>query len=410
MELYEMKNGLEKARSLLNELFISIDIDGLKREIEGLTVQTMDENFWNDQNHARKIYDQLNDMKKKVETYEQLVHDLNELVETYQYVKESDDSDFKALLDDDYQRFEKAMDEFEKTLLFSGEYDHHNALLEIHPGAGGTESQDWAAMLMRMYQRYADKKGWKIEVLDYLDGEEAGLKSVSLRIVGYNAYGHLKAEKGVHRLVRISPFDASKRRHTSFASVDVMPEFDNDIEIEIDPHDIRIDTYRASGAGGQHINKTDSAIRITHLPTNIVVTCQSQRSQIQNREQAMIMLKSKLYQLMLEKQASQLNEIKGEQKAIEWGSQIRSYVLHPYSMVKDNRSGYESNNPKAILDGDLDDCIYAYLKSKKSVINNYIIFDNGIIYCTTVDTSTCANLNHIADNHAAGLWNFYPLS
>lgn len=363
MELYEMKNGLEKARSLLNELFISIDIDGLKREIEGLTVQTMDENFWNDQDHARKIYDQLNEMKKKADTYDHLITALNELEETYQYVKESDDEDFKAVLDEDYLTFEKEMDDFEKTLLFSGEYDHHNALLEIHPGAGGTESQDWASMLMRMYQRYADKKGWKIEVLDYLDGEEAGLKSVSLRIVGYNAYGHLKAEKGVHRLVRISPFDASKRRHTSFASVDVMPEFDNDIEIEIDPHDIRIDTYRASGAGGQHINKTDSAIRITHLPTNIVVTCQSQRSQIQNREQAMIMLKSKLYQLMLEKQSSELNEIKGEQKAIEWGSQIRSYVLHPYSMVKDNRSGYESNNPKAILDGDLDECIYAYLKS-----------------------------------------------
>ena len=203
----------------------------------------------------------------------------------------------------------------------------------------------------------------KVEVLDYLDGEEAGLKSVTLRFIGYNAYGHLKAEKGVHRLVRISPFDSSKRRHTSFASVDVMPEFDNDIEIEIDQNDLRIDTYRASGAGGQHINKTDSAIRITHIPTHIVVTCQSQRSQIQNREQALIMLKSKLYQVMLEEQASKLSDIKGEQKAIEWGSQIRSYVLHPYSMVKDNRSGYESNNPKAILDGDLDDCIYAYLKA-----------------------------------------------
>ena len=353
MELYEMKDGLEKARSLLKELFVSIDIEGLKREIEGLTVQTMDENFWNDQDHARKIYDQLNEMKKKVDTYEYLVKTLDELEETYQYVKENDDADFKAVLDEDYGVFEKEMNDFEKTLLFSGQYDHHNALLEIHPGAGGTESQDWAAMLMRMYQRYADKKGWKIEVLDYLDGEEAGLKSVSLRMIGYNAYGHLKAEKGVHRLVRIS-----------FASVDVMPEFDNDIEIEIDPHDIRIDTYRASGAGGQHINKTDSAIRITHLPTHIVVTCQSQRSQIQNREQAMIMLKSKLYQLMLEKQAQELSEIKGEQKAIEWGSQIRSYVLHPYSMVKDNRSQYESNNPKAILDGDLDDCIYAYLKSQ----------------------------------------------
>jgi len=363
MELYEVKNGLEKARLLLNELFVSIDIEALRREIEGLTIQTTDENFWNDQERAKKIYDQLNEMKKNVDAYEHLESSLQELEETYEYVKETDDADFKEALDQDYVVFDEELHEFEKVLLFSGDYDHHNAILEIHPGAGGTESQDWAAMLMRMYQRYGDKKNFKVEVLDYLDGEEAGLKSVTMRFIGYNAYGHLKAEKGVHRLVRISPFDSSKRRHTSFASVDVMPEFDNDIEIQIDQNDLRIDTYRASGAGGQHINKTDSAIRITHIPTNIVVTCQSQRSQIQNREQAMIMLKSKLYQKMLEEQASQLSDIKGEQKAIEWGSQIRSYVLHPYSMVKDNRSGYESNNPKAILDGDLDNCIYAYLKS-----------------------------------------------
>lgn len=363
MELYEIKNGLEKARLLLNELFVSIDIDVLNREIEGLTVQTLDEHFWDDQDHAKKIYDQLTEMKKTTETYSHLQSLLKELEETYEYVKETDDQEFKEALDQDYETFQKELDEFEITLLFSEEYDHHNVILDIHPGAGGTESQDWAAMLMRMYQRYADKKGWKVEVLDYLDGEEAGLKSVSMRIEGYNAYGHLKAEKGVHRLVRISPFDSSKRRHTSFASVDVMPEFDNDIQLVIDPHDIRIDTYRASGAGGQHINKTDSAIRITHIPTHIVVTCQSQRSQIQNREQAMIMLKSKLYQRMLEEQASQLSDIKGEQKAIEWGSQIRSYVLHPYSMVKDNRSHFESNNPKGILSGDLDECIYAYLKS-----------------------------------------------
>ena len=281
----------------------------------------------------------------------------------YEYVKESEDDDFKEALDSDYLIFMEKMDVFEKAMLFSSEYDHHNAILEIHPGAGGTESQDWAAMLMRMYQRYGDKKGWKVEVLDYLDGEEAGLKSVTMRFIGYNAYGHLKAEKGVHRLVRISPFDSSARRHTSFASVDIMPELDNDIEIEIDMNDVRIDTYRASGAGGQHVNKTDSAIRMTHIPTNTVVTCQSQRSQIQNREQALIMLKSKLYQMMLEEQASKLSDIKGEQKAIEWGSQIRSYVLHPYSLVKDNRSSYESNNPKNILDGDLDDMVYAYLKS-----------------------------------------------
>lgn len=363
MELYEVKNGLEKARLLLDELFVSIDIEGLKREIEGLTIQTLAEDFWNNQERARKIYDQLNEMKKNVETYEHLESSYQELLETLELVKETDDPDFKEALELDYHAFEEGLNEFEKVLLFSGEYDHHHAIVEIHPGAGGTESQDWAAMLMRMYQRYSDKKGFKVEILDYLDGEEAGLKSVTMRMSGYNAYGHLKAEKGVHRLVRISPFDSSKRRHTSFASVDVMPEFDNDIEIEINQNDLRIDTYRASGAGGQHINKTDSAIRITHIPTQIVVTCQSQRSQIQNREQAMIMLKTKLYQKMLEEQTTQLSDIKGEQKAIEWGSQIRSYVLHPYSLVKDNRSGYESNNPKAILDGDLDNCIYAYLKS-----------------------------------------------
>jgi len=235
--------------------------------------------------------------------------------------------------------------------------------VDIHPGAGGTESQDWAGMLMRMYMRYGEKKGWKVEVTDYLDGEEAGIKSVTLKMTGKNAYGLLKAEKGVHRLVRISPFDASKRRHTSFASVDVMPEIEGDFNVTIDPKDLRIDTYHSSGAGGQHINKTSSAVRITHLPTNTVVSCQSQRSQIQNREEAMNMLKSRLYMMMLEEHAQTLDEIRGEKKAIEWGSQIRSYVLHPYSLVKDNRSGYESHDPKAILDGELDDMIYAYLKA-----------------------------------------------
>jgi peptide chain release factor 2 len=272
------------------------------------------------------------------------------------------DSELAKELIESTKKLEENLEKLEIQTLLSGKFDGNNAIITLHPGAGGTESQDWASMLMRMYSRYGDKKGYKVEVLDYLDGEEAGLKSVTMRFVGYNAYGHLKAEKGVHRLVRISPFDSNKRRHTSFASVDVMPEFDNDIEISINPNDLRIDTYRASGAGGQHINKTDSAVRITHIPTNTVVTCQSQRSQLQNKEQAMVMLKSKLYQLMLDEQASTLNDIKGEQKAIEWGSQIRSYVLHPYSLVKDNRSLYESSQPKAILDGDLDDCIYAYLK------------------------------------------------
>lgn len=363
MELYEIKSGLEKACLLLDELFISADIEVLKREIEGLNVQTLDEHFWDDQAKATKIYNKLGEMKKTVETYESLRAKYDEISEIYDYVKETEDPDFMATLEEDYGTFEKNLDEFEKILVFNGEYDHSNAILEIHPGAGGTESQDWAEMLMRMYMRYGEKKGWKVEVADYLAGDEAGLKSVTLRFAGYNAYGHLKAEKGVHRLVRISPFDASKRRHTSFASVEVMPEIDSDIEVTIDPNDLRVDTYRASGAGGQHINKTDSAIRITHLPTNTVVTCQSQRSQLQNKEQAMLMLKSKLYLLMQEEHAKTLNEIAGEKKAIEWGSQIRSYVLHPYSMVKDNRSGYESNNPKDILDGNIDDMIYAYLKT-----------------------------------------------
>ena len=363
MELYEIKSGLERAHLLLEELFTSLDINGLKREIEGKTVLTLDEHFWDDQNKAKLIYDELNEMKKNVDNYESLCLKQSELVETYDFVVETEDKEFRESLEIDYISFMDSLNEFEKLLLFSNEYDKNNALLEIHPGAGGTESQDWAEMLMRMYTRYADKKGWKVEVLDYLDGEEAGIKSVTIRIVGHNAYGHLKAEKGVHRLVRISPFDSSKRRHTSFASVEVTPEFNDEITIDINPNDLRIDTYRASGAGGQHINKTDSAIRITHIPTNIVVTCQSQRSQLQNKEQALLTLKSKLYTLMLEEQANKIDDIKGEQKAIEWGSQIRSYVLHPYSMVKDNRSGYESNNPKDILDGNLDDMIYAYLKS-----------------------------------------------
>lgn len=364
MELYEIKNGLDQAHLLIKEFHASARIDDKLREIEGLTHQTLQDGFWDDATYAQKIYNELNEMKKVTDEYEQLKQLLASLDETYTLVKETGDEEFELILNSDYEDFEKRLTEYEKVLLLSGEHDRLNAIVEIHPGAGGTESQDWANMLFRMYQRYCDKKGYKMEVLDYLDGEVAGIKSVTFLVKGYHAYGHLKAEKGVHRLVRISPFDSSKRRHTSFASVDVIPEFDNQIEIEIRSEDIRIDTYRASGAGGQHINKTDSAIRITHLPTGVVVTCQSQRSQLQNKEQAMMMLKSRLYQMMLEKQAKELKEIQGEQKEIAWGSQIRSYVLHPYSLVKDNRSQFESNNPKDILDGNLDPFIYAYLKSK----------------------------------------------
>ncbi|EAG7129724.1 peptide chain release factor 2, partial [Listeria monocytogenes] len=254
--------------------------------------------------------------------------------------------------------------EFELKLMLSDPYDKNNAILELHPGAGGTESQDWGSMLLRMYQRWSEKKGFKVEMLDYQAGDEAGIKSVTLLIKGHNAYGYLKAEKGVHRLVRISPFDSSGRRHTSFVSVDVMPELDDDIEIEVRTEDLKIDTYRATGAGGQHINTTDSAVRMTHIPSGIVVTCQSERSQLKNREQAMKMLKTKLYQKEQEEKERELAEIRGEQKEIGWGSQIRSYVFHPYSMVKDHRTNYETGNIQAVMDGDLDEFINAYLRSR----------------------------------------------
>ena len=361
MELYEIKNGLEKARSLLAELFISIDIEGLKREIEGLTVQIMNEHFWDDQEHAKKIYDQLNEMKKSTDVYDHLISSLNDLEETYEYVKETEDDEFKEALDLDYAKFEAELNDFEKTLLFSGEYDHHNAIIEIHPGAGGTESQDWASMLMRMYQRYGDKKGWKVEVLDYLDGEEAGLKSVTMRFVGYNAYGHLKAEKGVHRLVRISPFDSSKRRHTSFASVDVMPEFDNDIEIDLDMNDVRIDTYRASGAGGQHINKTDSAVRITHIPTGTVTTSQDGRSQHDNKDKAMRAMRTKLYEMKLREQ----EEAIGSERRNKIGSGDRSEKIrtynYPQNRVTDHRIGLTIQQLDRIMEGKLEEIIEALI-------------------------------------------------
>jgi len=362
MELYEIRNGLEKAHLQIEEFEQSLKIADKTREVLRLTDISMQDDFWNDPQQAKKTLDEMNAMKKIVDAYEDLKKQLQNLEETMALVKLEEDPDLMELLEEDYTAFSEAYDQFEKETLLSGPYDRLNAILEIHPGAGGTESQDWANMLFRMYTRYAEKKGYQVEVLDYLDGEEAGIKSVTILVKGYNAYGHLKAERGVHRLVRISPFDANKRRHTSFASVDVMPEFDGDVAVDVKTEDLRIDTYRSSGAGGQHINKTDSAVRITHLPTGIVVSCQSQRSQIQNREQAMIMLKSKLYQKALEEQEEKLREIRGEQKEIAWGSQIRSYVFHPYSLVKDLRSGYETGNTQTVMDGDLDGFIYAYLK------------------------------------------------
>jgi peptide chain release factor 2 len=297
-----------------------------------------------------------------VDKYQDLANQHEDGEVTLELIKEEPDAEMQEELGESIQALKKEFDDFELEILLNGPYDANNAILELHPGAGGTESQDWASMLLRMYQRFADKQGWKVETVDYLPGEEAGVKSVTLRIVGHNAYGYLKAEKGIHRLVRISPFDSSGRRHTSFVSCDVMPEFDDDIEIEVRTEDLRIDTYRASGAGGQHINTTDSAVRITHVPTGVVVSCQTERSQIKNRESAMKMLKAKLYQRELDEQQRKLDEIRGEKTDIGWGSQIRSYVFHPYSMVKDHRTNHEVGNTSGVMDGDVMPFIDAYLR------------------------------------------------
>lgn len=322
-----------------------------------------DPSFWDDQQKAQTIIDEANGIKELVHAFDKNEENLENATVSYELVKEEADEELQQDLEDEVQALTEALNQFELFILLSEPYDKNNAILELHPGAGGTESQDWASMLLRMYTRWAESKGFKVDTLDYLPGDEAGVKSVTLLIKGHNAYGYLKAEKGVHRLVRISPFDSSGRRHTSFVSCDVMPEFNDEIDIDVRTEDLKIDTYRSSGAGGQHVNTTDSAVRITHLPTNTVVTCQSERSQIKNRDQAMKMLKAKLYQLEIEKQQQELNEIRGEQKEIGWGSQIRSYVFHPYSMVKDHRTDYETGNTQAVMDGELDPFIDAYLRS-----------------------------------------------
>jgi len=322
--------------------------------------------FWNDQQTAQTVINEANGLKDQVNEFYGLNESFENLELTYELVKEENDEELRSELEVELLQLTERLSQYELQLLLSEEYDRNNAILELHPGAGGTESQDWGSMLLRMYTRWAEKKGFKVETLDYLPGDEAGIKSVTLAIKGHNAYGYLKAEKGVHRLVRISPFDSSGRRHTSFVSCEVIPELNDDIQIEVRTEDLKIDTYRATGAGGQHINTTDSAIRITHLPTNVVVTCQAERSQIKNREAALKMLKAKLYQLEIERKEQELLEIRGEQKEIGWGSQIRSYVFHPYSMVKDHRTNAESGNVQAVMDGDLDQFIDAYLRSRIS--------------------------------------------
>ncbi len=340
------------------------DLEAKKARIAELEMQMADPNFWNDQDNAQKTINEANGLKSYVNSFEEIEERWENMEVSYELVKEENDQELFDDLQEELAGFISDVNEFELQMLLSDPYDANNAILELHPGAGGTESQDWASMLLRMYQRFAEDKDFKVETLDYQPGDEAGVKSVTLLIKGHNAYGYLKAEKGVHRLVRISPFDSSGRRHTSFVSCDVTPEMTDDVDIEIRSEDIKVDTYRASGAGGQHVNTTDSAVRITHLPTNTIVTCQNERSQIKNREAAMKMLKSKLYQLEIERQQQELDDIRGEQKEIGWGSQIRSYVFHPYSMVKDHRTNMETGNTQAVMDGDLGIFIDAYLRSQ----------------------------------------------
>ncbi|MDJ1090311.1 peptide chain release factor 2 [Macrococcus caseolyticus] len=365
MEQFEIKNTLETLAEKIDSFRGSLDLEEKETSIKEYEEMMADPDFWNDGDKAQDIINKNNALKSVVQEFSTLEEGLENSEVLFEMYKEESDEDTHQELIEQLNTLQQIANDFELKMLLSGEFDANNAILELHPGAGGTESQDWGEMLLRMYQRFADKKGFKVETVDYLPGDEAGIKSVTLLIKGHNAYGYLKAEKGVHRLVRISPFDSSGRRHTSFVSCEVTPEFDNDnIEIEINSEDIKIDTYRASGAGGQHVNTTDSAVRITHQPTGIVVTCQNERSQIKNREQAMKMLKAKLYQKKIEEQEAELAAIRGEQKEIGWGSQIRSYVFHPYSMVKDHRTNAETGNTNAVMDGDIDLFIDAYLKSQ----------------------------------------------
>ncbi len=320
--------------------------------------------LWEDPQAAQKVMQDITTLKGPVEQYYGLKNRRDDILALWELGMEENDDSVQAELETEIRELRHDIEQLQLSLMLSGEYDANNAILTLHAGAGGTEAQDWAQMLLRMYVRWAERNHYKVETLDFQDGDEAGVKSATLLISGRNSYGYLKAEKGVHRLVRISPFDANARRHTSFAAIDVMPEIDDNVEIEIRSEDLKVDTFRAGGAGGQHINKTDSAVRMTHLPTGVIVQCQNERSQIQNREQCMRLLRAKLFELEQERQAAEKAEIAGDYQKIEWGSQIRSYVFHPYSMVKDHRTSFETGNVQAVMDGELDGFIEAYLKQK----------------------------------------------
>lgn len=362
VELDQFKVKIGNYEEPLSELKESLGLDMKQERIDQLEAQMEEPNFWDDVTSSQFVMKELKQLKSVVESYETLEAERDDILTMIEMGYEEDDDELIPEIEDMIDQFVKNFEELRIRTLLSGEYDHEDAILSLNAGAGGTEACDWVSMLYRMYHKWAEKKGFHVQVVDYLDGEVAGIKSVTMQICGENAYGLLKSEKGIHRLVRISPFNAAGKRQTSFASCDVMPDIKSEINIEIADEDIRIDTYRASGAGGQHINKTDSAIRITHLPTGTVVQCQNERSQKQNKDKAMQMLKAKLYILKEQERQEELSGIRGEVMDIGWGSQIRSYVLQPYTMVKDHRTNEESGNPAAVLDGALDNFINAYLK------------------------------------------------
>jgi peptide chain release factor 2 len=342
------------------------EIAKLENELQELEEQTTMQDFWNDSNNSSIVLKKINALKTKTENFKKINNSLTDTIELNEILKQETDESLENELITTIKNLEKSIEKLEINTLLSGKFDSNNAIITLHPGAGGTESCDWVQMLYRMYTRWALDNGYEVKELDYLDGEEAGIKSVTALVSGAYAYGYLKGEMGVHRLVRISPFDSGGRRHTSFASLEVLPEITEEIEIDINPDDLRVDTYRASGAGGQHINKTSSAVRITHIPTNTVVSCQSERSQIQNRETAMKMLKSKLLDMKEKEHKDKIEDLKGTQMDIAWGSQIRSYVFCPYTMVKDHRTGYEVGNVQGVMDGDINDFIDSYLKWNKT--------------------------------------------
>ena len=361
--LDDLKAELMTYKPQLDELHDVLAVEAAKEKLAELQMMVEQPGFWDDVEKSQKTMQIVKGLEGKIEKFEKLTRMLDDTIALIELCIEENDDSSNDEIEAEAEEFKKLLEEEKLATLMTGEYDNSNAIITFHAGSGGTEAQDWAEMLYRMYNKWADKHGFKVELLDYLDGDEAGMKSASMLVEGTNAYGFLKSESGVHRLVRVSPFDAAGRRHTSFAAIEIMPEIDDSIKVDIRPEDIKMDVFRSSGAGGQHINKTSSAVRLTHIPTGIVVSCQTQRSQFQNKDYCMKMLRSKLIEIKEREHLEKISDIKGVQKEIAWGAQIRSYVFMPYTLVKDHRTGFETGNVDGVMDGDLDGFINEYLKS-----------------------------------------------